>query len=111
VSLPFLLEIGTLPASLGESYTLAAYRIVQEAVTNALRHASARRIEIRIAGERGELRLDVIDDGRGLPQDWARPGHFGVRGMSERARSLGGEVVVENRTEGGTRVRARLPLE
>jgi len=107
----FLLEIGTLPASLGESYTLAAYRIVQEAVTNALRHASARRIEIRIAGERGELRLDVIDDGRGLPQDWARPGHFGVRGMSERARSLGGEVVVENRTEGGTRVRARLPLE
>ena len=106
----FSLDLGTLPADLGESYTLAAYRILQEAVTNALRHASASSIGIRIEGDDSALVLDVVDDGRGLSQDWQRRGHFGVRGMRERARALGGELDVENRDEGGTRVHARLPL-
>lgn len=109
--LAFSLEFGALPDDLGESYTLAAYRILQEAVTNALRHADARTIAIRIGSDAHALLLDVVDDGRGLPQDWQRPGHFGVRGMRERARALGGEVEIENRREGGTRVHARLPLE
>jgi two-component system sensor histidine kinase UhpB len=107
----FSLDVGTLPAELGESYTLAAYRILQEAVTNALRHASANRIAIRIDSDQNALVLDVADDGRGLAQDWQRRGHFGVRGMQERARALGGEVAIQNRDEGGTRVTARLPLE
>jgi two-component system sensor histidine kinase UhpB len=106
----FSLDIGTLPAELGESYSLAAYRILQEAVTNALRHASANRIAIRIDSDERALVLDVADDGRGLAQDWQRRGHFGVRGMQERARALGGEVSIENRDEGGTRVHASLPL-
>jgi two-component system sensor histidine kinase UhpB len=105
----FSLDFGTLPADLGESYTLAAYRILQEAVTNALRHASANRIAIRIDSDERELVLVVADDGRGLAQDWQRRGHFGVRGMQERARALGGEVTIENRDEGGTRVSAHLP--
>jgi two-component system sensor histidine kinase UhpB len=108
--LAFSLEFGPLPDDLGESYTLAAYRILQEAVTNALRHADARTITIRIGSDVHALLLDVVDDGRGLPQDWQRPGHFGVRGMRERARALGGEIEIENRREGGTRVHARLPL-
>jgi len=107
----FTLDIGALPAELGESYTLAAYRILQEAVTNALRHASANRIAIRIDSDESALVLDVADDGRGLAQDWQRRGHFGVRGMQERARAFGGEVSIQNRDEGGTRVIARLPLE
>ena len=107
----FSLDIGTLPAELGESYTLAAYRILQEAVTNALRHASANRIAIRIDSDDRALVLEVADDGRGLAQDWQRRGHFGVRGMQERARAFGGEVSIQNRDEGGTRVIARLPLE
>ena len=106
----FSLEFGPLPEDLGESYKLAAYRILQEAVTNALRHADARTIAIRIGSDAHVLLLDVLDDGRGLPQDWQRPGHFGVRGMRERARALGGEIEIENRREGGTRVHARLPL-
>ncbi|HEV7490699.1 MAG TPA: ATP-binding protein [Rhodanobacteraceae bacterium] len=106
----FALEFGPLPEDLGESYKLAAYRILQEAVTNALRHADARTIAIRIGSDMHALLLDVVDDGRGLPQDWQRPGHFGVRGMRERARALGGEIEIENRHEGGTRVHARLPL-
>jgi len=107
----FALEVGTLPEHLGESYTLAAYRIVQEAVTNALRHADARHVAIRIGADAHALAIEIVDDGRGLPQDWQRPGRFGVRGMQERARALGGEVAVANRPEGGTRVEARLPLE
>ncbi len=107
----FSLEFGPLPSDLGESYTLATYRILQEAVTNALRHADARTIAIRIGSDAHALLLDVVDDGRGLPHDWQRPGHFGVRGMRERARALGGEIEIENRREGGTRVHARLPLE
>ena len=107
----FSLDLGALPQDLGESYTLAMYRILQEAVTNALRHANAQRIGIRIGGDADALSLEVTDDGRGLPPDWQRRGHFGVRGMRERARALGGSLDIENRAEGGTRVHLTLPLE
>lgn len=107
----FTVERGELPDSLGESYVLAAYRIVQEAVTNALRHAQADRIAIAFGVVDGTLQVEVRDDGRGLGADWLRPGHYGVRGMRERARALGGEVEIGNLERGGVRVRARLPLE
>ena len=107
----FALRIGEIPAGIGESYALAAYRIVQEAVTNALRHAQARRIEIDLRIDAGALAIDVRDDGRGLAPDWQRPGHYGVRGMRERARALGGDVDIGNVEDGGVRLRARLPLE
>ena len=107
----FALKLGTLPSNLGESYALAAYRIVQEAVTNALRHAQARRIEIELGSDAHALHIDVRDDGRGLSPDWQLPGHYGVRGMRERARTLGGNVEIENIEAGGVHTHARLPLE
>lgn len=107
----FAFACGDLPEPLGEDCVLAAYRIVQEAVTNALRHAQASRIEISIGVVDSSLQLEVGDDGRGLLEDWQRPGHYGVRGMRERARALGGEMRIDNRDEGGVRVHARLPLE
>lgn len=107
----FVLTIDALPEDLGETYALAAYRIVQEATTNALRHAQARRIEIELGVAANVLRIDVRDDGRGLAPDWRRPGHYGVRGMRERARTLGGDVEIDNRASGGVCVSARLPLE
>lgn len=107
----FVLKLDTLPPSLGESYALAAYRIVQEAVTNALRHAQARRIEIELGSDAHALHIDVRDDGRGLAPGWQRPGHYGVRGMRDRARTLGGDVAIENIATGGVRTYARLPLE
>lgn len=106
----FLLLRGDLPESLGERHMLAAYRIVQEAVTNALRHAQARRIDIAVGVAGGVLQVDVRDDGRGLGDGWDGPGHYGVRGMRERARALGGTVEVGDRDAGGVRVCARLPL-
>jgi len=108
----FVLMLGPLPDDLGESFSLAVYRIVQEATTNALRHAQAQRIGIGVAIEDGQrLRIDVDDDGRGLSPDWQRPGHYGIRGIRERARALGGDVAIDNQETGGVRVCAHLPLE
>jgi two-component system sensor histidine kinase UhpB len=56
------------------------------------------------------LQLTVEDDGTGLPDDWARRGHYGLRGLRERAATLGGRLSVQRRLEGGTRVQAWLPL-
>jgi signal transduction histidine kinase len=86
---------------------VAAYRIAVEALTNAARHAGAQRCSIRLATGR-ELTIEVIDDGRGLPDD-LEPG-VGITSMRERASELGGSVVVEAIPAGGTRVWAQLPL-
>lgn len=107
----FMLTLGPLPQDLGESYALAAFRIVQEAATNALRHAHAAHISIDARADPHALTLEIRDDGAGLAADWQKPGHFGIRGMRERARMLGGEVRVENLQGGGARVGATLPLD
>jgi two-component system sensor histidine kinase UhpB len=106
----FVLTLGPLPQNLGESYALAAFRIVQEAATNALRHAQPAQISIDARADAHTLALEIRDDGAGLAADWQKPGHFGIRGMRERARMLGGEVRVENMQGSGVRVDATLPL-
>jgi signal transduction histidine kinase len=90
---------------------VAVYRIVMEALNNVVRHAGARNCEVRISldDEAGMLTVDVSDDGRGFEEDH-RPG-VGLSSMRERAEELGGTCVVEPVTSGGTRVKARLPLE
>ncbi|WP_327366654.1 sensor histidine kinase [Streptomyces sp. NBC_01217] len=89
---------------------LAAYRIVQESLTNAAKHSGAGRVTIRLVYGDRELTLTVEDDGRGSA---ARPagagGGSGIAGMTERARALGGELTAGPRPEGGFAVRARLP--
>ncbi|MFC4908228.1 sensor histidine kinase [Actinomadura gamaensis] len=93
---------------------LAGYRIVQEAVTNAVRHARARTVEVRIERSAEALVVQVDDDGRGPVDDGGTGGGpgggNGLRGMRERAASMGGEVTAGPRPDGGFRVRARLPL-
>ncbi|MCO8271875.1 sensor histidine kinase [Actinoplanes sp. TRM 88003] len=94
---------------LPDSTSQAAYRIVQEAVTNSLKHASASTIDVRLRYLARELEIDVADDGRGA----GRPdgeGGMGLIGMRERVALLGGAVETGNRSAGGYRVRARLPL-
>lgn len=108
----FELQMSDLPEAPGDSFKLAAYRIVQEAVTNALKHASAGKIMISLRGTEQFLHLTVEDDGSGLAEGWAhKRGHHGVRGMRERAQALGGELDMTARDGGGTQVVARLPLE
>lgn len=90
----------------------AAYRIVQEALTNALRHAGAASASVVVACEAERVIVEVLDDGRGLPErPRARPpgsGH-GIAGMRERAQALGGALEAGPVAEGGFRVRACLP--
>ena len=82
-------------------------RIIREAVANAVQHAEASRISVRLAGtETGGLTIEVADDGRGfdVAARTAADGHFGLRGMQERARRIGGDLAIESNPSGGTRV-------
>jgi two-component system sensor histidine kinase UhpB len=88
----------------------AAYRIAQEGLTNALRHSGGTRVWIRAEADATSLQLTVEDDGTGLPDDWARQGHYGLRGLRERVAALGGRLSLQRRSEGGTRMQAWLPL-
>jgi signal transduction histidine kinase len=101
------------PRAVGGVVGVAAYRVVQEALTNVLRHAAARRAEVALDYGPDALVVIVSDDGRGCPsaseQDWSA-GH-GLAGMRERVTILGGSLDAGPRAEGGFTVRARLPLE
>ncbi len=99
-----------LPSDLGPTVTLAAYRVVQEGLINALRHANARHIDIGVQADAERLVVTVVDDGQGLPAEWVRPGHFGLRGLAERVAALGGTFQVGRRPERGTRLCAEIPM-
>jgi signal transduction histidine kinase len=90
--------------------SLSAYRIVQEALTNTLRHARATKAEVHIRHHAGALEIDVVDDGRATPATGHTSG-FGLVGMRERAAVLGGRVDAGPTAHGGFRVHAWLPLD
>ncbi len=95
---------------------IALYRILQEALSNAYRHAQARHQWVRLFQANGSLHLEVTDDGQGFnPEEVLGPGptkgsHLGLRGMRDRVRMLGGEFGVESRPGQGTTIRVRIPL-
>ena len=99
------------PRELPPAIGLAAYRIVQESLTNVLKHAGPRaRTRVVVRWDDDALRLDVEDDGHGAASMvQPSPGGQGLLGMSERARLHGGSVTSGPRTGGGFSVRARLP--
>jgi len=99
-----------LPADLGSSVTLAAYRVVQEGLINALRHAHARHVQIELKFAAQSMIITVADDGVGLTADWSRPGHFGLRGLAARVESLGGVFSIANQEPHGVRLVAEIPL-
>jgi two-component system sensor histidine kinase UhpB len=89
----------------------ALFRIAQEAVVNAARHASATRVGIDVRVRDGEVLLAVDDDGVGFDfeQSAAAPDHWGLKNMRERARAIGGELRVHTGPAAGTRVTAHAP--
>lgn len=94
-----------------ETTALTAYRVAQEGLTNAFRHSGATHIAVAVAVDAGVLRIEIEDNGRGLPD--ATPGGYaglGLRGLSERVAALDGALTVENALTGGARLVARLPL-
>jgi signal transduction histidine kinase len=101
------------PHALAPGIDLAAYRIVQEALTNAVKHAGPAHAHVLLRYARDRLEIEVYDDGRGPPaagDDHADPGH-GLMGMRERVALYGGELHTGRRNGGGFAVHARLPLE
>ncbi len=99
-----------LPTDLGPSVTLTLYRVVQEGLINALRHSQGTRVDINVTADAERITVTIEDDGVGLPTDWARPGHFGLRGLADRVTQLGGHFDIGNRTNGGAQLRANIPL-
>jgi two-component system, NarL family, sensor histidine kinase UhpB len=82
-------------------------RIVQECLSNAVRHADATKITVSVARDGEAVRVEVSDNGRGMPE-WGKPG-YGLVGIGERVRAMGGRVIVANRAKQGVVVTAVIP--
>lgn len=96
--------------SLDENRTTALFRICQEALTNITRYAQATQVHIELALEGGELTLRINDNGRGISEEEARgTKSFGLLGMRERARLLGGTFEIGRAPSGGTTLTVRIP--
>jgi signal transduction histidine kinase len=102
------------PVPVPESVSLAGYRVVQEAVTNTIKHARASEVDVRIRYLRREIEVEVTDDGRAgqiaVPAQPAGTGGLGLIGMRERVAAHDGSLEVGARSGGGFRVRARFPI-
>jgi signal transduction histidine kinase len=102
-------ELDVAPVRLPSPVDAAGYRIVQEALTNVLRHADASAVRVRVADEDAAVRLEIVDDGAGARAAGNGSGH-GLRGMRERAAALNGTLESGPAPGGGWRVSARLPV-
>lgn len=104
-------ETGRLTRRPAPETSLALFRILQEALSNAIRHASAAHISVGVDCADGRLVLAIQDDGRGFDPSVERPGHYGLGNLRERALKLGGELVLDSTPGKGTTVRVSIPLE
>ncbi len=103
---PELLSI-TLPSEV----SAALFRIAQELLTNAMRHAAASQVHMRLYQDGVTVTLEVIDNGKGIASEkMTRPHSFGLRGMQERVSLLGGHFHIEGKSGVGTRASASLPV-
>lgn len=93
---------------LSPSAARVAYRIVVEAVRNAVAHGKATGIEVTAAKTAGTWQIEIADAGRGFDPQQVPAGHFGIRAMQARAESIGGSLDVQSQPGGPTRVRLRL---
>jgi signal transduction histidine kinase len=112
------LAIGFDPATtlpdLSPDVELALFRALQEALANAVRHAGASRVDVRLGVVDEQVQLEIADDGRGLAagtrlEDFERNGHMGLAGMRERVAGLGGSITIGTAPAGGLRLVLRLP--
>ena len=96
---------------LDPDHAAALFRIFQEALTNVAKHAGATRVTVTLRRQRQHLTLAICDNGRGIaPADRLKPHSFGLRGMSERARALGGTLALSPAPGGGTMVTIKIRL-
>jgi len=109
----FRIEVEGTPRNLHPILRDEVYRIAGEALRNAFRHAQARQIEVEIHYEERQFQLWVRDDGKGLEptvlNQGGRPGHWGLHGMRERAKLIGGRLEVWSKLESGTEIELEIP--
>jgi signal transduction histidine kinase len=111
---PIHIEINAENLCLPEEAALAIYRIAQEALHNAIQHADASEIAVRLTQYPDRLRMTVTDDGQGIPNGtdlrrFVAEGHFGLAGMRERAAMIGGSLDVQSAPDYGTVVILEIP--
>jgi len=105
------LETAAVPQAMSPAIAHAGYRIVQEGLTNVLRHSTARQARVRIGQDDGALVVEVLDDGQAKAASSTDHGGHGLLGMRERAAALGGTCEAGQVPGGGWRVRARIPID
>jgi signal transduction histidine kinase len=109
----FTVQVEGAPRNLHPILRDEVYRIVGEAMRNAFRHSNAQRIEVEIHYDERQFRVRVRDNGKGIDQklisDDGREGHFGLRGMRERAKLIGGKLTVWSELDSGTEVELSIP--
>src|ERR1700687_2468503 len=93
---------------LADELKLCVYRVVQEAVNNAQRHAHAKNVVVELAQAAGAIRVKIVDDGSGF--DAKRTRGMGLLGMEERVKRLGGTISIDSRPGAGTTITVELPL-
>jgi ligand-binding sensor domain-containing protein len=112
--IPFSLSLIGTPRPFSQTLCKEAYDIGREAMANAFRHSHATKIEAEIAYENSGVRVKIRDDGRGIDQttiDSGRPGHWGLRGMRERAKTIGAEVNIRSHPGAGTEMELTIPAK
>jgi signal transduction histidine kinase len=92
---------------LPDEYKTVIYRLVQEALNNAARHAAAKNIRVKVRQDGGKIAVEVADDGAGF--DPSRTRGLGILGMEERVKRLGGTFHIESKPGSGTTIRFELP--
>lgn len=101
-------ESANVSDDLPDEYKICVYRLVQEALNNAVRHARARNAKVRVAGSANGIEIEVSDDGQGFDPQRARG--LGILGMEERVKRLGGSLAVKSAPGQGTVLKAELPV-
>jgi signal transduction histidine kinase len=99
------------PERVPAGVALALFRVLQEAVVNAVKHAGVGQVKVALTGRPGEIRVDVVDGGAGFDPDAVLGGRApGLVGMRERAHLAGGELSIRSQPRAGTSISARVPL-
>ena len=109
--IPCLVQVPDNLPALADATAIGLFRILQESLTNVMRHAQAHTVELNLSLDDGVLCMSIADDGKGFDQDAARPVSFGLVGMRERVLIMGGRLHLDSTQGEGTTLRIYIPLE
>jgi len=109
--IPCLVQVPDNLPVLSDAKAIGLFRILQEALTNVMRHAQAHTVELTLALEGGALCMTISDDGQGFVAELGRPTSFGLVGMRERVLIMGGSLALQSELGEGTTLSVRVPLD